>query len=180
MLAICLTAASPWPRKATHGCFHVFAWYRTQSDRHVLRRMLLKPKKNRTDYRRPGILTKKMKQFNEKSKVIILTYMHMISYEYENFGSVRTPVTKSSTRDRTESLFSFIQRTTSMCVSYEYGWKIQNYLVRTSRIKNTAVTRNTSSPTRTHTLWNKDAHEKKAPHAPVDLWLTCRRLAWFF
>ena len=27
MLAICLTAASPWPRKATHGCFHLFAWY---------------------------------------------------------------------------------------------------------------------------------------------------------
>ena len=22
--------------------------------------------------------------------------------------------------------------------------------------------------------------EKKAPHAPMDLWLTCRRLAWFF
>ena len=45
MLAMCLTAASPWPRKATHGCFHVFVWYRTKSDRRVLRRMLLKPKK---------------------------------------------------------------------------------------------------------------------------------------
>ena len=71
-----------------------------------------------TDYQVP---TKKMKYFNEKSKVTILTYIHMISYEYEYFGSARTPVTKSSTRDHTASLFCFIQRTTSMYVSYEYA-----------------------------------------------------------
>ena len=64
IFAICLTAASPWPRKATHGCFHIAAWYRTKSDRHVFRRILLKPKKmNRTDYRLPGtdVPTKKIK-----------------------------------------------------------------------------------------------------------------------
>ena len=101
--------------------FHVFAWYRTKSDRHVLRRMLLNPKKKivpTTDYR---VLTKKMKDFIEKSKVTILTYINMISYEYEYFGSARTPDTKSSTRDHTASLFCVMQRTTSMYVSYEYA-----------------------------------------------------------
>ena len=49
-----------------------------------------------------------MKYFNEKSKVIILTYIQIISYEYEYFGSARTLVTKS-TRDHTASLFCFIQ-----------------------------------------------------------------------
>ena len=117
---ICLTVASwPWPRKATHGCFHVFAWNQTKSDRHVFRRMLLNPKKKivpTTDYQ---VLTKKMKDFVEKSKVTILTYINMISYEYEYFGSARTPATKSSTRDHTASLFCFIQRTTSVYVLYE-------------------------------------------------------------
>ena len=80
MIAICLTAASPWLGKATFGCFHVFTWYRTKSDRHLLGRMLLKTKKKRgTDYRLPGS-EKKTKYFNEKSKVTILTYVHMISY----------------------------------------------------------------------------------------------------
>ena len=51
-----------------------------------------------TDYQVP---TKKMEYFNEKSKVTILTYIHMISYEYEYFGSARTPATKRSTRDHT-------------------------------------------------------------------------------
>ena len=99
MLAICLTAASPWPRKATQGCVHVFAWYRTKSDRHVLGCMLLKPKKNRTDFSTDyQVPTKKMKYFNEKSKVTILTYISCdIICEYENFGSARTPVIKSST-----------------------------------------------------------------------------------
>ena len=32
----------------------------------------------------------------------------MISHEYEYFGSARTPVTKSSTRDHTATLFCFI------------------------------------------------------------------------
>ena len=110
MLAICLTAASTWPRKAAHDCFHVFAWYRTKSDRHVLCSMLLTPEKK--SYRPP---TARYRQkiwntyFNEKSKVTILTYIHMISYEYEYFGSARTPVTKSSTRDHGTSLFCFIQ-----------------------------------------------------------------------
>ena len=72
-----------------------------------------------TDYQVP---TKKMNYFNDKSKETILTYIHMISYEYEYFGSARTPVTKSSTRDHTaSSLFCFIQRTTSMYVSYKYA-----------------------------------------------------------
>ena len=59
----CLTLTSPWPRKATHGCFHVLVWYRIKSDRHVLRRMLLKPKKKCTDHRLPGtdVPTTKMK-----------------------------------------------------------------------------------------------------------------------
>ena len=50
--------------------------------------------------------TKKMKYFNEKSKVTVLTYIpvHMVSYEYEYFGSARTPVTKSSTRDHTVAI----------------------------------------------------------------------------
>ena len=47
----------------------------------------------------------------------------MISYEYEYFGSARTPVTKSSRRDHTASLFFLMQRTTSIYVSYEYAWK---------------------------------------------------------
>ena len=76
------------------------------------------------------IPTKKMKYFNEKSKVTILTYMHMMSYiihmiyEYEYFRSAPPPVTKSSTKDHTASLFCFIQRTTSMYVSYEFALKI--------------------------------------------------------
>ena len=72
--------------------------------------MLLKPKKKNiptTDYQVP---TKKMKYFNEKSRVTSLMYIHMISYEYEYFGSARTPVTKSSTRDHTASLFCFHTR----------------------------------------------------------------------
>ena len=78
MLANCLTAASPWLRKATHGCFHVFAWYRTKSRRHVLRRMLLKSKKksSRTDYQVPTYRLKKWNtHFNEQSKVTIFTYI---------------------------------------------------------------------------------------------------------
>ena len=107
-------------RSSTHiipsGCdprFASFAWYRTKSNRHVSRRMLLKPKKGivpTTDYQVPTYRLKKWNTyFNEKSKVTILTYIHMISYEYEYFGSARTPVTKSSTRDHTASLFCFIQ-----------------------------------------------------------------------
>ena len=52
-----------------------------------------KKKKTTTEYQLP---TKKMKYFNKKSKVTILTYIHMGSFEYEYFGSARTPVTKSS------------------------------------------------------------------------------------
>ena len=59
-----------------------------------------------SDYQVP---TKRRKYFNEKSKLTILMYIHMISYEYEYFGSARTPATKSSTRDHTASLFCFIQ-----------------------------------------------------------------------
>ena len=104
IFAICLTAASPWPRKATHGCFHIAAWYRTKSDRHVFRRILLKPKKmNRTDYRLPGtdVPTKKIKcVFQRKMNsnnphVHIYDIIHRCEYEY--FGSARTPLTKSST-----------------------------------------------------------------------------------
>ena len=116
IFAICLTAASPWPRKATHGCFHIAAWYRTKSDRHVFRRILLKPKKmNRTDYRLPGtdVPTKKIKcVFQRKMNsnnphVHIYDIIHRCEYEY--FGSARTSVTKSSTRDNTASLLCFIQ-----------------------------------------------------------------------
>ena len=71
-----------------------------------------------TDYQVP---TKKTNYFHEKSKVTILTYIHMMSYEYEYFRSARTPISKSSTRDYSASLFFFIQRTTSMYVSYEYA-----------------------------------------------------------
>ena len=106
MLAICLTAASPSPRKATLGCFHVFAWYWTKSDRHMLHRVIETEKKivPTTRYR----LQKWNTFFNEKSNVTILTYIR-ISYEYEYFGSARTPVTKSSTRDHTASLICFTQ-----------------------------------------------------------------------
>ena len=55
---------------------HVFAWYPTKSDRHVLRRMLLKPKYKCTDYRLLGT-DKKKKHFSDKSKVTILTNIHM-------------------------------------------------------------------------------------------------------
>ena len=65
-------------------------------------------KNNRTDYRNDThylVPTKKMKYFNQNSKVKNLTsYIHILSYEYEYFGSARTPVTKSSTRDHTASL----------------------------------------------------------------------------
>ena len=81
MLAICLTAASPWPRKTTHGCFHVFAWCRTKSDRHVLRHMLLKPKKKIVPTTDHQVTTEKWNTyFNEKSKVTILTYHTYIWY----------------------------------------------------------------------------------------------------
>ena len=54
------------------------------------------------------------------------------------------------------------------------------YLVNITTIFLVA-TRNTSSPTRTHTLSNKDAQGKEGTtHPPMDLWLTCRRLAWSF
>ena len=49
--------------------------------------------------------------------------VHIISYQYEYFWSARTPVTKSNTRDHTASLFCFIQRTTSINVSYEYSYE---------------------------------------------------------
>ena len=62
----------------------------------------------------------------------------MISYEYEYFGSARTPVTKSSTRDYTASLFCFIQRTTSRYASYKYDCEIPG----TSRVKNTKTHKN--------------------------------------
>ena len=64
-------------------------------------------------YRLPGthVPMKKMKYvFQWKMKSNLLTYIHMISYEYEYFGSARTPVTKSSTRDHTASLFCFHTR----------------------------------------------------------------------
>ena len=111
MLAICLTAASTWPRKATHGCFHVFAWYRTKSDRHVLRRIILKPKQKivpTTDYEVPTKKIKYVCRWKIKSNNPHV-HIHTISYEYECLGSARTPVTKSSTRDHTASLFCFIQ-----------------------------------------------------------------------
>ena len=75
--------------------------------------MLLKPKKKivpTTDYQVPTYRLKKWNTyFNEKSKVTILTYIHMISYEYEYFGSARTPATESSTNYHTASLFCFMQ-----------------------------------------------------------------------
>ena len=58
-----------------------------------------------TDYQVP---TKTMKYFNQKSKVKIITYIHLMSYEYECFGSARTPVTKSCTSDPIASLICFI------------------------------------------------------------------------
>ena len=44
--------------------------------------------------------------------------MHMVSYEYEYFGSARTPGTDSSTRDHTASLFCFI------CTTYDEDVRI--------------------------------------------------------
>ena len=105
-----LTAASARPRKATHGCFHVFAWYRTKSDEHVLRRMLLKPKKKIVPTSGYQVPTEKMKNvFQQKIKSNNPHVHNMIPCEYEYFGSARTPVTKSSTRYHTVSLFCFIQ-----------------------------------------------------------------------
>ena len=134
MLAICLTAALPWPRKATHGCFHVFAWYRTNptgmccADWCWNRQKQIVPT---TDYHTDW----KNEIFQSNAR--ILTYIHVISYEYGYYGSSRTSVTKVSTRDHTASLFCFVQRTTSMYVSYEYArkypvgvaWKIQIHKV---------------------------------------------------
>ena len=77
-------------------------------------------KRNRADYRLPGtdVPTKKMKYvFQWKIKVTIITCIHMISYEYEYFGSARTSVTKSSTRDHIASLFCFIY-TRSKCPTH--------------------------------------------------------------
>ena len=62
-------------------------------------------KKNRTDYQVSTYRLKKWNTyFNEKSKVTVLTYIHMISYEYEYFRSTRTLVTKSSTIDHNAHL----------------------------------------------------------------------------
>ena len=149
MLAICLTAAWPWPRKATYGCFHVFASYRTKSGRHVLRLILLNPQKKivpGTDYRSPGtdLKNEKFKWKIERNNPHVHTYDIYI-YEYEYFGSARTPVTKSSTRDHTASLFYFLQRTTSLYVSREYAWKNQKYLVSYESHKNTNKHKNNTS-----------------------------------
>ena len=88
-------------------------WHWTKSDRYVLRRMLLKPKKNNvpTTYRVPDtdVPTKNMYYvFQWKAKVPILTdiWYHMSTSTYE---SARTPVIKSSTIDHTASFFCFIQ-----------------------------------------------------------------------
>ena len=256
MLAICLTAVSPWPRKATHGCFYVFARYRTKSDRHVLRRMILKTKKKSyrsTDYQVPTYrVTKWNTCFSEKSKVItILTYIHMISYEYEYFGSSRTPVTKSSMHKRphrilvllhTRSkhptllakmsfdeildltavvfLFHNCYRETIHVCSYtrerimspvslyssilwvshtvNNGMRAADGSGDTLGVQKKAPSRSmrylVKIPQINFMLSQKIRHHllvrihiekttrrgKKAPHAPMDLWLTCQRLAWSF
>ena len=66
--------------------------------------------------------------FNEKSKVTILTYIRMISYEYEYFGSARTPVTKSSTRDHTHPCFaSYKIEVSHAACKYEFRWNPRSH-----------------------------------------------------
>ena len=62
-----------------------------------------------TDHQVPTKKIKYVFQWKIKSNNPHVSYIHMISHEYEYFGSARTPVTKSSTRYHTESLFCFIQ-----------------------------------------------------------------------
>ena len=57
------------------------------------------------------VTTEKMKYFNEKSKVTILTHTHMILYEYEYFGSALTPVTKSSIYKRPHRILALLHTT---------------------------------------------------------------------
>ena len=63
-----------------------------------------------TRCRRPCKIMKYVSQSKIKN-VTILTYIRMISSEYEYFGSARTPVTKSSiyTREHTPPLFCLVQ-----------------------------------------------------------------------
>ena len=76
-------------------------------------------KKTHTDYRLPG--TDKENEIFQRKIKSNNPHVHMILYEYEYFESARTPVTKSSTRDHSASLFCFIQRMTSMYLSYGYA-----------------------------------------------------------
>ena len=113
-------------RPHTAFFFHVFALYRTKSDRNVLRRMLLKPKKNnRTEYsyRLPGTdLKNKIFRCKIKSNN---PHVHTYDIIWVRVLWISThPLTKSSTRGHTASLFCFTQRTTMMYVPFEYAWKI--------------------------------------------------------
>ena len=65
--------------------------------------------RKKKSYRLPTTKYRLKNEIFERSNVTILTYIHMISFEYEYFGSERTPETSSSTRHHTASLFCFIQ-----------------------------------------------------------------------
>ena len=107
--------------------------------------------KNRADYRLTGTDKKneiRISITNRKYQSSRRNIRSMTSHEYEYFASARTPVTKSSARDHTASLFCFIQRTTS---TYHTSTRVKHLPgARPSGVKiqiNTRIIRLVNQPT---------------------------------